>query len=123
MSNLGWYQTDTTVMKSLGGPGRAIAIIGGGLLLTGAALQAGTAKVVRTVRERAKVYPVKDQVFTLAEDGESDGLRLSIGDRFRALEGDGDSILVEVIGRDDNPFFVSAKFLARVSDFTAFTAE
>lgn len=118
MSNLGAYQTVTTVMKALGGPHRAIPIIAGGLLLTGAGLQAGTAKIVRTLKEGAHAHPAKDQVFTVTQDGESDGVRVSVGNSFRVLEGDGDSILVEILGRDDNPFFLSAEFLSTVSNFT-----
>lgn len=45
------------------------------------------------------------------------GLTLTLGDKFRALTRDGDVIMIEVEGRNDNPFFVSGAQLQQISDF------
>jgi hypothetical protein len=124
MGNLGGYQAMTRIVKALGGPKRAAVIVGGGLLLTGAGLYAGGQKVVKTVIYRIKPSvepcPTKGQVFKVASDGEDgNGLTLRSGDEYRVLECDGDAILLEVIGRPDNPHFVSGAFLVTVSDFPA----
>lgn len=53
-------------------------------------------------------------------DGEDDsGLRLSVGEAYRVMERDGDSVQIEVLDGADNPYFVSAKFLRSVSGFPA----
>ncbi len=122
MSNLGGYQTMTTVVKALGGPKKAATIVGGGLLFAGAALYVGGHKVVTTVisriKQRSEPCPTKGEVFTVVSDGDaSNGLTLHSGDEYRVLECDGDAILVEVIGRGDNPHFVSGEFLTSVSGF------
>jgi hypothetical protein len=44
-------------------------------------------------------------------------LTLTLGDKFRALTRDGDVIMIEVEGRNDNPFFVSGAQLQQISDF------
>ena len=38
-------------------------------------------------------------------------------DKFRVLNRDMDSILIEKLGDDNNPYFVSAEFLKKVSEF------
>ena len=43
---------------------------------------------------------------------------LNVGDAYRILESDGESVLIEKIGDTNNPYFVSADFLRSVSDFT-----
>ena len=45
------------------------------------------------------------------------GLTLTPGDQFRALTRDGDVVMIEVDGRNDNPFFVSGAQLQQISDF------
>jgi hypothetical protein len=45
------------------------------------------------------------------------GLTLTLGDKFRALTRDGDVIMIEIEGRNDNPFFVSGAQLQQISDF------
>jgi hypothetical protein len=44
-------------------------------------------------------------------------LTLAAGDRFRALTRDEDVVMIEVDGREDNPFFVSGSLLEQISDF------
>jgi len=106
----------TTVVKALGGPKKAAMIVGGGLLVTGGALYA----VISLINQRSEPLRSKGQVFTVLRDGETGkDLTFQSGDRYRVLERDGDAVLVEVIGRTDNPHFVSGEFLATISDFPA----
>ena len=61
--------------------------------------------------ETAKEYAVN-------RDCKSDeGLQFSEGDKFKVLEQDGEAVLIEKIGADSNPYFVSAKFLNEISEF------
>lgn len=122
MSNLGGYKTATTVMKALGGPKAAAAIIGSSLLLLGGGLYAGVEKLVKTVgpkiKKRAAPCPARDQVFTVTADGDaSGGLSLRASEDYRVIECDGDAVIVEVLGRDDNPHAVSGAFLSTVSGY------
>ena len=66
MSNLGAYQTMTTLAKKFGGP-----------VKLGLAIAVGGYAVIRT----------------------------------------GESVLVELIGNENNPYFVSADFLSSISEF------
>jgi hypothetical protein len=68
---------------------------------------------------RKKVISAR-QIFVVGSEADAGGgLILDVGDRFRALERDGESVLIEVLGNADNPYFVSAEILARISDFSA----
>ncbi len=40
------------------------------------------------------------------------------GDHFKVLEEDGDSVLIELLGNDDNPYFVSKELLKEISDYS-----
>jgi len=125
VGNLGWYQTMTTVAKALGGPGKALAIVGTGIALAGygvvRGIETGGKKLYRVVVEnRSAPCPTKGQIFVVVADGEAGGgLTLTAGDEFRVLECDGDAILVEVLGDADNPYFVSGELLGSISDFPA----
>ncbi|MFJ7289681.1 hypothetical protein ACIQUC_15325 [Curtobacterium sp. NPDC098951] len=58
-------------------------------------------------------------LYTVHETREMHGhLTLIIGDRFKTLTRDGDVVMIEVDGRDDNPFFVSGTQLEQISDFS-----
>lgn len=57
--------------------------------------------------------------YTVHETREMHGyLTLMVDDRFKALTGDGDVVMIEVEGRDDNPFFVSGAQVEQISDFS-----
>ena len=47
-----------------------------------------------------------------------DRLLLSVDDTFKVLEIDGDAALIEKIGDENNPYYVSARFLRGISDYT-----
>ena len=118
MSNLGLYQAMTTVAKKVGGP---LALAGITALSGYAILRTGEAGVKTIVKKRKKTSKEKlyaDTIFTVDTDStDKQGLSFKKGDKFRVLEFDEDAILIELIGNDNNPYFVSGTFLKTISDF------
>ena len=121
MSNLGWYQLLTTMAKRVKGPKRLIALlVGGGALLGGGAVIGGNAikKSISLKIEKKKQEEMAAIVHTVIEKGiTNEGLQFEVGDTFKVLEFDGDAALIEKIGIDNNPYFVSRKFLNSISDY------
>lgn len=122
MGNLGAYQLMTTAAKKVGGP-IVLAVgtaLGGWVVLRAA--EAGGKKVFRVVRAksdgRSQSSAAGTRVFEVLADGDAGGgLSLKTGDKFRVLQRDGDSILVEVLKDENNPYFVSGELLGKISDF------
>lgn len=129
MSNLGWYQIITTWSKKVGGPVNL-------LLLAGASGVAVDEVIVRPIgkkvlqiakqctsnlRERIVGLPLDepiDVIYEVATSGKSnEELVFQVNDKFRVLETDGDSVLIEKIGDEHNPYYVSASFLGEISDY------
>lgn len=117
MGNLGWYQLITTAAKKVGGPKRLIALTLG----TGAAIHAGACAAYKKVKKeldkkkRARAAAI---VYTVEKEGSSnEGLLFRTGERFKVLEIDGDACLIEKLGDNKNPYFVSLKFLSSISDY------
>jgi len=121
MSNLGWYQIMTTMAKKVGGPKNLIALIaGGGAIVGGGAMVIGNAikKKVTLELEKKRHDEAIAKVYTVRKEGKSnEGLLFFKGDTFKVLEIDGDAGLIEKIGDDNNPYFVSRKFLSSISDY------
>lgn len=121
MGNLGWYQILTTVAKKMGGPKNLIGIIfgggalfGGGAVLGGSAIKNGINKKLEKKKQEREIAAVH----TINKDCTSkEGLLFTEGMRFKVLERDGDAALIEIINDDNNPYFISAKFLTSISDF------
>ncbi len=118
LDNLGGYGWLPRLAKRAGGPGRLVAgIFVAGIVAT-KTCQA-TAPCVKdwwTSRQQGRDVPGAPHVVTTTAMDDQ-GLALSTGDEFRVMTRDGDAVMIEVVGRDDNPWMVSAEFLARVSDF------
>lgn len=119
MSNLGRYQAMTTIAKKVGGPTvlATITFVGGYLVLRPA--EAGAKKAARVIKGRSTPCATKGSVFRVRSAGEESGLQIRVGDEYRVLECDGDAILIEVLGDQHNPYFVSSRFLRSISDFPA----
>ena len=122
MSNLGWYQKITTASKAVGGPKRLFGLV----LAGGAAVGVGgtilTQKAVKAVKSKINKinthYIENGKILVVCTEGmDSDGLVFKVSDKYRILDRDGDSILIEKFGDDNNPYFVSAEFLKKVSVF------
>lgn len=121
MSNLGIYQTMTTVTKRFGGPKKFIPAFGAACAIVGyPVLRAGEwliKKGMTTLKEHTK-SKIESKTFTVHSAGKSNvGLVFNIGDTFRILERDGDAVLIEKIGDTENPHFVSAQLLYSISDY------
>ena len=52
-----------------------------------------------------------------AEGVRNGGLKFKIRDQFRVLETDKDAVLIEKIGDDNNPYFVSEEMLKNISNY------
>lgn len=120
MSNLGWYQTITMLSKRVGGPLQLMGIIAGGGAVAGGAMVkafdwAKSAVSAKQAENDKRVESLK--VYVVKKDGVSnEGLQLCVGDKFRILERDGNAVLIERLEDKSSPYFVSADFLASVSN-------
>ncbi len=121
MSNLGWYQILTSMAKKVGGPKRLVGIlVGGGALLGGGGVAGGYAlkKKISSAQAKKKKEAEAAIIYTVNMEGKSnEGLLFKVGETFRVLETDGDAGLIEKIGDENNPYFVSLKFLSTISDY------
>lgn len=121
MSNLGTYQLLTVAAKKVHGPGKLVAGIFTGGALLGWGLHSMYKKTKERIKEKYKEVnrSSSEETYTILVDGESsDGLHLKKGDTFKVLENDGDSILIEVLGDQNNPHFISRDLLEAVSNYT-----
>jgi hypothetical protein len=122
MSNLGDYQKITTVSKAVGGPRNLVLLLllagatGGKLVDVG--IKEGKKFILSKCEKKIKRKEDSEILYTVKKDVEDEqGIRFSIGDKFRVLESDADSILIEKIGDRRNPYYVSRDFLKLMSDF------
>lgn len=121
MSNLGAYQWITTTSKKVGGPVNLLLLTG----MAGAAVykfgEIAVVKCVRAVKKHKAQKTTSGEERTLLhiiKPGISnEGLAFETGDQFQILETDGDAVLIEKIGDENNPYFVSAEFLRNISDY------
>lgn len=118
MSNLGLYQQLTTWSKKVGGPEKLIALFMGSGYIIGKSSELVLKKVVKTVKKSNKKEKQLTKIYTVIANGKSnDELTFNIGDKYKVLESDGKSVLIEKIGDTNNPYFVSADFLSSISNF------
>ena len=123
MSNLGWYQIITTLSKKVGGPKILIGLVIAGGLAVGTGLGiGGTLLTQKGNKSRKKSkdisYLENGRTFTIsAEHKDKNGLDLKVGDKFKVLESDGNSILIEKLDDLNNPYFTSLSILKSISDF------
>ena len=115
MSNLGTYKTMTTWAKKAGGPVKlALYLVGGGMLLGGIAVKGGE----YAIKKKKYLLKTTQTIYTINQDAICDEkLKFKVGNTFRVLESDGDATLIELIGDDNNPYFVSEKLLKKISDY------
>lgn len=122
MSNLGDYQRMTILAKKVGGPKNLAVIIAGAGAVASVALYKGGEIVKEKVRKKKNKEKLKETsdsiVYSITVDGVSDdGLEFKIGDQFRVLETVKNGVLIEKIGDDNNPYFVSVEFLEMISNY------
>lgn len=122
MSNLGDYQRMTILAKKVGGLKNLAVIIAGAGAVASVALYKGGEIVKEKVRKKKNKEKLKETsdsiVYSITVDGVSDdGLEFKIGDQFRVLETVKNAVLIEKIGDDNNPYFVSVEFLEMISNY------
>jgi hypothetical protein len=125
VSNLGFYRDVTKFIKWVGGPAAAKAVLTGGaaaLLVAGGAAHVGYEKAAPKIKswitKRGKPdVPTGSRytVHTVVVDDQ--GLEFSVDDTFTVVARDGETVVIALTGKADNPWAVSAKLLASVSDF------
>lgn len=123
MSNLGSYQKFTTLAKKFGGVEKLIGFIATGSAAVGATIGITAfvegSKIVKSIKRKRKISTEKNNaIYKITSPGKSnEGVAFEIGDEFRILGTDGDVILLEKIGDFDNPYYVDAKFLNKISNY------
>lgn len=123
MSNLGTYQWMTTVSKKVGGPVNFMLLTGavGAAIYKGGelAVKCGV-KAIRTHKAKRLLLGEGAKLYKVNATGKSnEGLEFSIGEQFKVLEADGDAVLIEKLGDSNNPYFVSAELLCKISDYNS----
>lgn len=117
MSNLGLYQTMTTLSKKVGGPINLALIIAGAGYGICRTVEAGVKRVVKTIKSHSSNNCPSTIYHILADGISNEGLTFSVGDTFQVLEKDEDAVLIAKTGDVDNPHFVSARLLQAISDY------
>lgn len=119
MNNLGLYKTMTTFAKKVGGPVNFLILVGAGGYGVFRLGEAGIKKIVKIAKQHKQKKVLTDPHFYVVHTkSEGDGgITLNAGDTFKVLETDGDAVLIEVIGDNNNPYFVSAQFLLTISNY------
>ena len=132
VGNLGGYQLITMAIKRLGGPTKAAVKVGSAFtaLLGGAYVlgeKNGEKKAIAKMRGQAKgvklvpvdMGPSKSNPsadYLVAKDAtSSDGTSFATGDKLRVMDSDGDAVMVERIGDENSPYWVSRDFLESIS--------
>lgn len=121
MSNLGFYQTITKVIKSVGGSKRFLGLVvaaAGSIGVAGGMIgyKIGKASSKKSIKQKSEI--LASELFTVtSNDVDEQGLKFCTGEKYRVLGSDKDSILIEKMKDSDNPYYVSAEFLKKISDF------
>ena len=122
MNNLGLYQWMTTVAKKVGGPVNFMVLTGtagAAIYKIGEILVKKSICAFKSSKSQKLEIEATHNIYKVTSDGISnEGLKFLAGDQFKIIETDGDSILIEKIGDTNNPYFVSAKLLHEISDYT-----
>lgn len=118
MSNLGLYQVMTSLAKKVGGPAQLSLIIAAGGYLVIRPVEAVGKMAIKKGISRIRIHKYSDAIFTINSNAiDNQGLEFKKASEFRVLEIDNDAVLVEIIGDNNNPYFVSKSFLHTISDF------
>lgn len=122
MSNLGTYQLMTTLAKKVGGPKAlacGLAVLGWAVGRSGEACAKVIVNKFRNAPQASSDYQHHGETFTVKATTELvEGLILNEGSTFHVLEQDQDSVLITVPGDKNNPYFVSAAKLSKISNYS-----
>lgn len=126
MSNLGGYQTIVEWSKKLGGPGKLVVTLLTAGVVGGVVIVKGGGTIVKKGKQAAAIHKEKKKmesakaavIYTVNTAKKSnEGLELKGGDQFRVLAVDDNAVMIELMGNDNNPYFVDAKLLRSISDY------
>lgn len=116
MSNLGWYQEMTRIAKKVGGPKNLLILtLGMGYLI----IRSGEAIVKKVYKEvnKSRKHTSNKKLLSVTSDGKfGKDLEMNIGDKYRIIESDGESAVIEKVGDSNNPYVVSFDFLSSISE-------
>lgn len=117
MSNLGLYQWFTTTAKKVGGPAKLLGMFISGGAIVGGAVGSVITNKYRDIKDRKKLKSLGK--FSVTKDAEIEKIKLTlkIGDKITVLAADDDSILIIKNEDQNNPYFVSADFLMKCSNY------
>lgn len=112
MGNLGIYQQMTTIAKKVGGPKNLIALTLATGYAGGKMLEVVCKKVAKTARKNKKKTISENKIYMIRKESISnEGLKFNVGDHIRVCEIDDDVVLIEKIGDQNNPYYISAELL------------
>lgn len=120
MSNLGLYQVVTTLMKRAGGPKKFFAMILGAGAAGGAAATLAIQKVKSIVEKRMGPNVPLDDIefpYQFTKKGKEGREEVNSGEKFRVVNNDGEVVFIQKESDPDYYYFLSEKFLMKVSDF------
>ena len=110
-----------TVAKRVGGPLPFMGLLVGGGIVLGITADkvASLARGQKKARQaEGSAATKKKATYVVETRAESDGgLVLEEGDEFSVLGADGDAVLIERLGDDNNPYVISGKLLASISAY------
>lgn len=122
MSNLGTYQLMTTLAKKVGGPkvlACGLAVLGWAVGRSGEAGAKAIVNKFRNAPHTSSDYQHLRETFAVTATTElAEGLILNEGSTFHVLERDQDSVLIAVPDDKNNPYFVSAEKLSKISNYS-----
>lgn len=117
MSNLGGYKTIVVWSKKVGGPVNLLFIVFslGGIFVK---LVDIIWKSVKSRAEKNDGIETPTVIYTVMKDAEnSKGFSMKKGYQFKVWGRDKDATIIEILNDTNNPYCVSAKWLASISDF------
>ena len=117
MGNLGMYQMITTVSKKVGGPVYFLLMVAAGGYVTGRSVEWTGKSIFKALAEEEKdnrIHTVKSS-YVIAGNEEK-YCELGPGDQYKILARDGDAVLIEKIGDQNNPYYVSKSFLENITE-------
>lgn len=137
LGNLGWYQGITTFCKKVGGPRNALIIVLGTGYVGGKAIELGVKKVKSliapeskgekadnedvsqpevSVNDKEEKTSAEDDLVIVKKAGvDNQGLSFEAGDEIIIRDKDEESVLIEKVGDENNPYYVDAAFLDEIS--------
>lgn len=120
MSNLGGYQRITTWSKKVGGPGNLFGIaVGSGVIIGGLIVHIGSELLKKNSSKSDNIINNAveiEEIFEVTNAGQdASGLTFEVGDSFRIITLDEEVVLIEKIGSNNNPYYLSMDFMEKIS--------